>query len=206
MSAVLAAGAMPIRRWELPSFGACQGPATAGNAPTVRELAELQAQAHAEGYAAGHAEGLAAGEQAARDRLAHLDALLASAARPLMDMDAHTEQELASLAMIIARRVIAAELRLAPGLIVRAVQQAAAVLPSATQELRVQVHPDDLPLLQGAAGVDSHWQCSADATLARGGCRLTSMHSHLDAGLETRLAAVIDAVIGDDVPRAEDEA
>jgi hypothetical protein len=32
------------------------------------------------------------------------------------------------------------------------------------------------------------------------------MHSHLDAGLETRLAAVIDAVIGDDVPRAEDEA
>ena len=206
MSAVLAAGAVAIRRWELPNFGACQGPATAGNAPTVRELAELQAQAHAEGYAAGHAEGLAAGQQQIRDQLAQLDALLASAARPLMGMDAHTEQELASLAMIIARRVIAAELRLAPGLIVRAVQQAAAALPSATQELRVQVHPDDLPLLQGAAGVDSHWQCSADPTLSRGGCRLTSMRSHLDASLETRLAAVIDAAIGDDAPWTEDEA
>lgn len=204
MSAVLAAGAVPIRRWELPNFGACQGPATAGNAPTVRELAELQAQAHAEGYAAGHAEGLAAGQQQVREQLARLDALLAAAARPLATLDAQTEHELTALAMIVARRVLASELHATPELVVRAVHQAAAALPSAAQELRVHVHPDDLPLLQGAAAVDAHWQCIADPALARGDCRLETARSHLDARVETRLAAVIDAVLGDDAPTAED--
>jgi flagellar assembly protein FliH len=59
------------------------------------------------------------------------------------------------------------------------------------------VHPDDLPLVQDAPTTDSHWQCVADPTLARGDCQLESTRSRLDARVETRLAAVIDAVLGD---------
>jgi flagellar assembly protein FliH len=88
-------------------------------------------------------------------------------------------------------------LQLSPTLILRAVHQAAAALPAATRELRVHVHPDDLPLLQDAPTTDSHWQCVADPTLARGDCQLESTRSRLDARVETRLAAVIDAVLGD---------
>lgn len=199
MSAVLAAGAVPIRRWELPNVGLQHLSSAANSAgPTVRELADLQAQAHAEGYAAGHAEGLAAGQQQVREQLAQLDALLEAAARPLAALDTQTEQELTALAMIVARRVLASELRLAPELVLRAVHQAAAALPSASQDVRVHVHPDDLVLLQQSSAVDAHWQCLADPALARGDCRLETARSHLDARVETRLAAVIDAVLGDD--------
>jgi flagellar assembly protein FliH len=102
------------------------------------------------------------------------------------------------LATIVASRVIAHELQLSPGLIANAVRQAAGMLPAATRELRVHVHPDDLALLQELGAAESHWQLLADPALARGDCQLESARSRLDARVETRLAAVIDAVLGND--------
>ena len=108
MAAVLNAGAVAIRRWELPNVGISQNAHTAANtaaAPTVRDLAALEAQAHDEGYAAGHAEGLAAAQQQVREHIAQLDTLFASAARPIQTLDAQTEQQLAALAGIPAWKV-----------------------------------------------------------------------------------------------------
>jgi flagellar assembly protein FliH len=94
--------------------------------------------------------------------------------------------------------VITRELHLSPELIARAVREAAAALPAATRELRVHVHPADLALLHELGAAESHWQLLADPSLARGDCQLESERSRLDARVETRLAAVIDAVLGDD--------
>ncbi len=203
MSVVFAAQAGSAHRWELPNVGTAptKPAANAPTGPTVRELAQLQEQARAEGYAAGRAEGLAAGQQQIREHVARLDALLASVARPLEALDAQTAQELTTLALAVARRVLHSELATAPQLVVRAVQAAVAVLPSATQELQVHVHPEDVALVRDA-GVDNHWQVVADPQLARGDCRLETTRSHLDATVETRLAAVIDAVLGDEAPAA----
>lgn len=195
-----------FRRWELPNVGVGPTASAAANAspqPTVRELAALEQQAREEGYAAGHAEGMAAAQQQLRQRLAELDALYDAAARPLQQLDEQTGQELAQLAMIVARRVIAHELQLSPALVVQAVRQAAGALPAATRELRVHLHPADLALLRESGAAETHWQLLADATLARGDCRLESERSRLDARLETRLAAMIDAVLGDSSGAAE---
>jgi flagellar assembly protein FliH len=193
-----------FRRWELPDVaGRSPAAAKAPAQPTVRELAELEQQAREEGYAAGHAEGTAAAQQQLRQRMAELDALYDAAARPLQALDEQTGQELAQLAMIVAQRVIAHELELSPALVIQAVRQAATVLPAATRELRVHLHPADLALLRESGAAETHWQLLADAALARGDCRLESERSRLDARLETRLAAMIDAVLGDGSGAAE---
>ena len=207
---MIAAGsdaAAGIQRWELPNVGCLQPASKAANAapqPTVRELEALERQAREEGYAAGHAEGLAAARQQMDERLARLDALYAAAALPLQMLDEQTERELARLAIVVARRVIVHELQLSPGSIAQAVRQAAKALPAATRQLRVHVHPDDLLLLRELGTAETHWQLFADPALARGDCLLDSEHSRLDARVETRLAAVIDGVLGDD--RVDDEA
>ncbi|WP_426700483.1 FliH/SctL family protein [Rhodanobacter sp. Col0626] len=201
MAAAIHNVASAFTRWELPNVGAQPTTPKAANTPpqpTVRELAALEQQARDEGYAAGRAEGLAAAQQQLHQRMAQLDALYDAAARPLLALDEQTGQELARLATIVAGRVIARELRLSPDLIARAVREAAAALPAATRELRVRVHPDDLALLQELGAAENHWQLIADPALARGDCQLESERSRLDARVETRLAAVIDAVLGDD--------
>jgi len=198
-----------FQRWELPNVGIRPTASQAANAPpqpTVRELAALEQQAREEGYAAGHAEGLAAAQQQLRERMARLDALYDAAARPLLALDEQTGQELVRLATIVAGRVITRELQLSPDLIARSVREAAAALPAATRELRVHVHPEDLALLQELGAAESHWQLLADPALTRGDCQLESERSRLDARVETRLAAVIDAVLGDDADCAGSDA
>ena len=130
--------------------------------------------------------------------MAELDALYDAAARPLQVLDEQTGQELARLAMVVAQRVIAHELQLSPELVIQAVRQAATALPAATRELRVHLHPADLALLRESGAIEGHWQLLADPSLSRGDCRLESERSRLDARVETRLAAMIDAVLGDE--------
>jgi flagellar assembly protein FliH len=201
MTAVLnRAAAGGYQRWEPPQVGdaTAPGPAEPASHPTVSDLEALERQAREEGYAAGHAQGLTEARAQGRERLARLDSLCTQAARPLDALDAAVEQELAQLALLVARRVIAHELATHPERIVQAVRQAAAALPAATRELRVRLHPDDLALLRELDAAEPHWQLVSDPALKRGDCLLESERSRLDARVETRLAAMIDAVLGDE--------
>jgi len=85
------------------------------------------------------------------------------------------------------------------------VRQAAAALPSATRELRVWVNPGDLDLLHQLGAAETHWRFGANPALNRGDCVLESERSRLDARVSTRLAAVVDAVLGDDLDDGEEE-
>ncbi|HTV86114.1 MAG TPA: FliH/SctL family protein [Dyella sp.] len=196
-------------RWEPPTVGdplaRPETEAEAAPGPTVYELEEIQRQAREEGYAAGVAEGRAAAKQQTDDRLARLDAICTAAARPLTSLDDATERELALLATVIAQRVVGRELQRDPALIALAVREAAAALPAATRELRVWVNPQDMDLLRELGAEEPHWRFGADPALKRGDCVLESQRSRLDARVSTRLAAVVDAVLGDDLDEGEAE-
>jgi flagellar assembly protein FliH len=197
-----------FERWVLPQIGtpaAAPAAPTPAPQPTVFELEEIERLARDEGFAAGRAEGLAAARQQIDEQLARLESLCAAAARPLDALDDITEQELARLATVMARRVVGRELQLDPSLIELAVREAAAALPSATRELRVWVHPDDLTLLRELGVSEATWQLGARPSLSRGDCMLESERSRLDARVDTRLAAVIDVVLGNDVDEGVDE-
>jgi flagellar assembly protein FliH len=183
-------------RWEPPMVGDTPPPPAEPPRPTVSELEAIERQAREEGYAAGHREGLAAGRREIEARVARLEAMLAAAAQPLARLDIEVEEELARLAVTIARRVLAHELSVHPQRIVETVHRAVGLLPAGSRELRVHLHPDDLKLLRESGAADAGWQLIADPALSRGGCRIESTQSRLDATLEARLTAVIDAVLG----------
>ena len=190
-----------FRRWELPDVGepkaAEPAPEAPAAMPTVADLEGLEREAREAGYAAGLAEGRAAADEELRERLARFDGILHAAARPLAALDDATEQELARLALVIARQVIAHELKTSPELVVRTVRQAVLALPAAARTVRVHLHPDDLALLRELDAAEPDWQLVADPAMQRGDCRLESDASRLDARVETRLAAIADAVFGD---------
>ncbi|WNL47260.1 flagellar assembly protein FliH [Dyella sp. BiH032] len=191
-----------FRRWELPDVGEPKAseptPEPQVPLPTVADLEGLEREAREAGYAAGLAEGRAAAREALREQVDLLEGILRAAARPLDALDDATEQELARLALVIARQVIGHELRTSPELVVSTVRQAVLALPSAARTVRVYLHPEDLALLRELDAAESDWQLIADLALQRGDCRVESETSRLDARVETRLAAVADAVFGDE--------
>jgi flagellar assembly protein FliH len=199
-----------VARWEPPLVGppvaaaADDAEAPHPGVPTVAELEAMERAAREDGHAAGLAEGRAAARRELEQSLARFEHLLEAAARPLQALDETTERELARLAMTVARRVVAHELRSDPTLVREAVHQAVAALPVATRALRVHLHPDDLSLLRELDVAEAHWELLPDPALTRGGCRLESESSRLDAQVETRLAAIADAVLGDDADGDDD--
>ncbi|MEN8259100.1 MAG: flagellar assembly protein FliH [Pseudomonadota bacterium] len=183
----------------------------------LRELEVLRRQVHEEaadqgyreGYEKGHREGFDAGFQDGleehqsqlREQSAAFLGLMESLSEPLKALDEQVEHELVSLALAVAKQLVRRELKTDPGQVVAAVREAITALPSQTRKISLHLHPDDAELVRSALALDelaSAWEIIEDPLLTRGGCRVETATSRVDATHEKRLAAVIATVLGDE--------
>jgi flagellar assembly protein FliH len=205
-----------IARWDLP---AVEGPLAhrKGGGVNVMHLEAVERDAWEQGLSAGHAEGVKRGEAEFAKRInevnarcAALDAILATLSKPLEQLDNQMEQELTKLTLIIAKHLVRRELRIDPTQIIGIIRHTVGLLPIATRDVKVHLHPEDAAIvrekLAQPAG-ESEWILVEDPLLARGGCRLTTAVSNIDARLESRVADALTTLLGDDAntrPRVED--
>jgi flagellar assembly protein FliH len=191
--------------WQLPALG---GPVLPGRR-RAENLTAIEREAWEAGHAQGREAGLVAAQQEARvaaaeadRRVQQLQSILDLMARPLIDLDHQVQRQLALLAGAIARQIVRRELKTQPDEIVAVVRETVGLLPIVARQVRVHLHPQDAELvrsrLAAAASGERAWSIVEDPMLARGGCRVTSETSSIDAQLEQRLGAVIATVLGDE--------
>lgn len=195
------------RPWALPAVGGTAdgrgGPLTAGR------LESIEDEARESGRRAGHAEGLAAGQAEVLRRTQQLDRILASLVQPVSQLDAELETELLEMVMAIARRLIRRELKTDPGEIVAVVREGIASLPIGERQVTLQLHPEDASLVREAfGGRETGPACRImdDPSLTRGGARISTDISIIDATLETRINRVFDRMLGSERQHDEGEA
>lgn len=187
----------PAERWEVPALDGSAG----GGLLTASRLEALQQEAYDEAFRQGREEGLEAGKAELAERAARLDALLAAQAKPLEELDETVEKQLVDLAMLVARRLFRRELKTDPGHVIGVVREAVGLLPVASRDIRVHLHPEDAALLRdslSATDGERAWSLVEDPLIARGGCRVTTDTSQIDAQNSTRLNAVIAAITGEE--------
>lgn len=156
-------------------------------------------QGYQEGKEKGQADGRAEADRALAAEVGHLAQLMAALTEPLDQVDAQVEEELVALAMTVARHLVRRELKTDPGQIVAVVREAMALLPVAKRSITLILHPRDAELVRSALNLDqtkAPWQIVEDPTLSRGGCRVETEVSRIDATVESRLSAVIAAALG----------
>jgi flagellar assembly protein FliH len=196
----------PASRWDLP---AVEGPVVQRRGPGVNvvHLEAVERDAWEQGLAAGHAEGVKRGEAELAVRInefnvkiAALEAVLGTLAKPLDQLDTAIEQELSRLTLIIAKHLVRRELRIDPTQIIGIIRHTVGLLPLGARDVRVHLHPDDAAVvrekLAKPAG-EQEWILMEDPLLARGGCRITTATSSIDARLETRVAEAMSTLLGD---------
>lgn len=176
--------------WQPPELSAA-APARPG--PSVAVLEQIENAAREEGFTRGYADGLAQGQAEVRRHLAQLAGLIDSFARPLAHLDQEVEQALATLAVRIARTLLGEAYKADPGLLADLVAEAVAVAGQGVRAAEVRMHPDDLnavePLL--ALAEMPLTRMTPDPSLARGDVRVVTEALRVDAGLDTRLQAVL---------------
>lgn len=167
--------------------------------PTKEQIAELQAQAHRQGFEQGRREGLASAEAEIRARIERFETLMAGLATPFEQLDTQVEQELLALVSALTRQLVRRQFKLDPGEMIPVIREALAVLPAAARDVCVHLNPDDSAVVRECLSLSEEersWKIVEDPVLSRGDCRIVSDTSRIDASLETRLNALMVSLLG----------
>ncbi len=187
------------QRWELPSFEAEQSRrADEVQLPTAAEIEEMQRQTREEGFRQGHEEGFqsgyAEGVQQAVQENQRLTALLDALSQ---QVDEQVAGELLALSLDIARKVLQQALKVNPELMLGVVREAIGTLPHFNQGAHLVLHPEDAALVRKRMGeqlTHAGWKIFEDDRIERGGVRIETANSQIDATLETRWKHVVAAL------------
>jgi flagellar assembly protein FliH len=191
-------------RWDAPSVALDGLPYDArakAKLPTEQELEQLRRDAYEEGFASGRADGLAQGRQEIDAQAERLRQLMDALARPFQGLDKQVENELVALATALVRQLLRREIKTEPPVVVAAVRAALEVLPVASRNISVQLHPADAALVRELLPPqeeEQDWRITENPAMTRGGCVVVTDVSHVDATVERRLStAILNAFGGD---------
>jgi flagellar biosynthesis/type III secretory pathway protein FliH len=183
--------------WALDELGAPGDPKSLGRGLPSQVAAEERARLIDEGYARGLADGEAKARAAAQAAVNEAVTALRAIASELSEAGTLApsilEENIAALAVVVARQIIAKEVSVEKDLVANLVRRALTEFPL-DQGVRVRVNPLDLSLLTGNApgdqgpvtgNRDASWV--ADPRVSRGGCLIEGRDRIVDGRVDTAL-------------------
>jgi flagellar assembly protein FliH len=209
-----------VRAWQPPDVRTANEPRVA-NQPlrtmTAGQLDKLQQTAHDEGFEQGrregleygHREGVESGRADVAERVRRLDDLMNALNKPFDALDQQVEHEIVTLVIAMVRQLLRREVKLDPAQIVGVVREALGVLPVSARNIKVVLHPEDADLVREAYAIGDHeqkWQIVEDPVIQRGGCRVQTDSSQVDATLDSRLNSLIAPLLSGERHRDSDDA
>ncbi|MEQ1662995.1 MAG: flagellar assembly protein FliH [Thiobacillus sp.] len=178
-----------FQRWEMASFDddhdSSVGPGAVREADLLAARETARAQGHAEGLSAGLAEGRAHAmlqQQALEALLGGLTVEFSNASHALAD-------DVLALALDLCKAMLRDSLSAQPARVLPVVREAIGCLPRITQPATLTLHPDDAVLVREALSselTEAGWRIRTDTALTRGGCRVETADSRIDATVEHR--------------------
>jgi flagellar assembly protein FliH len=93
------------------------------------------------------------------------------------------------------------ELRTDPAQLIAIIRETVALLPAATRDVRVHLHPEDATIVReklATPTADRAWTIVEDPVMTRGGCRVTTDTAHIDQRLETRIRNIMATLLGEE--------
>jgi flagellar assembly protein FliH len=169
-------------------------------AASQQHLAALERDAFAKGFAQGEKAGLEAAARRGDAMLRRLTQTLDEMTTLRAQMIRDTEQQMVSLALAVARRIMHREVSLDRDLLIAIARVA---LDRLGEDAKISVHlnPDDYAATEAAR--TREWEGTqvsvvADARVPRGGCRIESDFGALDAGIDAQIQELAHALLGED--------
>lgn len=163
---------------------------------TLEEVEAIRQDAYNEGFAAGEKDGYHSGqlraqqeaEAALKPRLDALESLMQQLFDPIGQQDQAIEHMLLELVRMVSQEVVQHELTLSSAQIARVLREAMKLLPLDDGQVRIHVNPQDFASIKSLRERhEADWRILEDEELLPGGCRVETLHSQIDASVETRL-------------------
>jgi flagellar assembly protein FliH len=160
--------------------------------PTADDIEKLQQEAHREGYAAGYEEGTAR----VRMEAMRLHSVVEQLEEALAALDNSIAREVLNLGVEIARNVVRQTIRVNPEVVVAVVREAINQLPH--QHTAIYLNPEDASVVRSHIGdqlTHAGHRIFEDGAIARGGCKVESGGSQIDATVPTRWDRIVESLV-----------
>jgi flagellar assembly protein FliH len=167
---------------------------------TLEELEAIRQEAYNEGFATGEREGFHStqvkvrqeAEEALAAKLASLEQLMGHLLDPIAEQDTQIERSVVHLVAHMARQVIGRELHSDSSQITQVLREALKLLPMGADNIRIHLNPQDFELAKALRERhEESWKLLEDEALLPGGCRIETLHSRIDATMETRIEKAV---------------
>lgn len=167
---------------------------------TLEELEAIRQEAYNEGFATGEREGFHStqlkvrqeAEETLNAKLANLEQLMEHLLEPIAEQDTQIEKTMVHLVAHMARQVIGRELRSDSSQITQVLREALKLLPMGADNIRIHLNPQDFELAKALRERhEESWKLLEDDALLPGGCRIETLHSRIDATMETRIEKAV---------------
>ena len=179
--------------------------------PTAEAVEDIHRQAHEEGYELGHKDGLEAGYQQgakqAEEEVRQLKELLASVEDAIKQFAKSTSEELLELSLEISKQILRQALKVRPELLLPIVRNVMESIPQHSQHPHLHLHPDDATLVKTYMQTEialGGWKIVDDQRIERGGCRIETTATEIDATLANRWERLATA-LGKDLSWLDDD-
>lgn len=192
-------------RWEVPRVSVSDVTAEETQPLTVETIEALQNAAQEEGFKRGYDEGYQQGYEAGQrageadiiQQVQQWRTLIDELNAPLKAVNDEVEDNLLAMLSLLMRQLIYQEMALRPELVLNVVREALSVLPVSDRQLKVYLNPQDVELVRNGLQADdaTDWQWHADPLVKRGGVRLVTADTAIDATVETRLNNLISRLL-----------
>lgn len=176
-------------------------PAEAAAKAKARVANELD-QARARAKEEGHAEGYRAGIARAEGEIEAMRALFHSFELSRNTIEQKAAAQVLALSLDVAKQMLRKSLAVKPEALLDVINEAIKTFPELEQGARLVLHPDDAALVRNVLTRDPEspmrsWSVIEDAAMTRGGCRIQTSASDIDATVESRWRRLV-AVLGAD--------
>ncbi|MBI1988752.1 MAG: flagellar assembly protein FliH, partial [Betaproteobacteria bacterium] len=126
-----------------------------------------------------------------------LQMLVENLEQELQNFDRQVAKDLLALSLDVAKQILCQALRVRPEFVLTVVQDAIACLPHFNQHAHLVLHPEDATLVRARLGEHlshSGWKILEDTRMKRGGCRVETANSQIEASLPSRWQRVLAAI------------
>ncbi len=166
-----------------------------------------------QGLQEGQQQGILKGQEEVEQTIKRFAQIMKFLAEPLTQVNDDVEQELISLSIAMAKQIIRREINMDPGQIVAVIKEALSALPSSSKNIKVFLHPADAQVARDSLAINTQphedsssnydsehtvqsWSIIDEPTITRGGCRIKSEFSQIDASIDTRIAEISARILG----------
>lgn len=177
------------QRWEMASFDQDEAAPNGVAKQSDVEMLNIHEAARSTGYAEGYAAGLEAARATMDKQKQALQQMADNLRTEIGRFSQATADEVVKLTLDVAKAMLRQALTVRPELLLPVVQDALGRLPALVHPIQLAVNGEDARLLKEAFADEINslgLKLRVDNTLTRGGCKIETHASQVDATVESR--------------------